>query len=73
MAARSSKKTQADLIQLVKAAGWQEDQKTSKEWRWWHPQSPGIYYRLADAADLVRLRTVGVAKQELQEGNGRAS
>jgi hypothetical protein len=28
MSARSSKKTQADLIELVKAAGWKEDQKT---------------------------------------------
>lgn len=29
MAARSSKKTQSDLISLVKSAGWKEDQRTS--------------------------------------------
>jgi len=31
MTAGASKKTQADLIELVKAAGWKEDQKTSRE------------------------------------------
>lgn len=70
MAGRSSKKTQAEVIELVKAAGWEEDEKSSREWRWWHPRTPGIYYRLADAADLVRLRTAGVAKRELQKGAG---
>ncbi|MBZ5650796.1 MAG: hypothetical protein LAO18_09955 [Acidobacteriia bacterium] len=64
MAARSSKKTQADLIQLVKAAGWQEDQKTSREWRWWHPQSPGIYYRLAGAAENCWRGQAGIAGGE---------
>ena len=46
MAPRTSKKTQADLISLMKSAGWKEDQKTSKEWRWFDPKIPGIYYTL---------------------------
>lgn len=50
---RSSKKTQADLVDLVKAAGWKEDEKSTREWRWWHPRTPGIDYRLRNAADLV--------------------
>jgi hypothetical protein len=65
MAPKTSKKTQADLISLVKSAGWKEDQKTTKEWRWFDPKIPGIYYTLRDAADLVRLKTAGVAKGEL--------
>jgi hypothetical protein len=65
MAPKTSKKTQADLISLVKSAGWKEDQKTTKEWRWFDPKIPGIYHILRDAADLVRLRTAGVAKGEL--------
>ena len=36
MAGHASKKTQADLIELVKAAGWKEDQKSTREWRWFH-------------------------------------
>jgi hypothetical protein len=69
MAPRTSKKTQADLMAVVKAAGWKEDQKTAgdKHIRWWHPSKPETYYTLRDAADLVRLRTAGVAKQDRLE------
>jgi hypothetical protein len=54
---------------VVKAAGWKEDQKASKDgrWRWYDPKFPGIYYTLRDAADLVRLRTAGVAKGDRLE------
>jgi hypothetical protein len=67
MAPKTSKKSQANLVALVKAAGWKEDQKTAgdKHIRWWRPSKPETYYTLRDAADLVRLKTAGVAKGEL--------
>jgi hypothetical protein len=65
MAPKVSKKSQADLISLVKSAGWKEDQKTQREWRWFDPKIPGIYYRLADAAAFVTSQRTGVAKHEL--------
>jgi hypothetical protein len=45
MAPRTSKKSQADLMAVVKAAGWKEDQKTAgdKHIRWWHPSKPETY------------------------------
>lgn len=70
MAGRSSKKTQADLIESVLSAGWREDAKSRSEWRWWHHRTPGIYYKLRDAADLVRIHQAGMAKQEAQKGAG---
>jgi hypothetical protein len=64
-----ARKTQVDLIRLVTVAGWGKG-NTPKEWRWYLPSNPGIYYTLRDAADLVRPRGAGVAKQELQKGAG---
>lgn len=73
MARRSSIKSQAGLIDLVKSAGWKEDSKTGgdKHIRWFHPRDPDTYYSLRDAAELARLkRTNGVRKIELQKGAG---
>ncbi len=67
MAARSSKKTQADLISLVKSAGWKEDQAPRRddlrEWRWFNSKLPGVFYRLSDAADLIRAKSNAITHQ----------
>jgi hypothetical protein len=69
MAARSSKKTQADLISLVKTAGWKEDQAPRRdelrEWRWFNPKLPGVFYRLSDATDLIRAKSNAMTHQDL--------
>lgn len=67
MAPRSSKKSQADLISMVKAAGWKEDSKTAgdKHIRWWHPNAPEQYFTLRNAAQLTELQKSGVHKREL--------
>jgi hypothetical protein len=70
MAARSSKKKpQADLISLVKSAGWKEDQAPRRdelrEWKWFNPRLPRVFYRLSDAADLIRAKSNAMTHQDL--------
>jgi len=61
MSPRPSKKSQSELLDLVKRAGWKEDPTTRSEPRWYDPRMRVRTYRsLRDAVDLIR--ATGVAQ-----------
>jgi hypothetical protein len=51
----SSRKSQADYIEMLAAAGWREDQSRNDLWRWKDPKT-GALHTLRDAIDRIHTK-----------------